>query len=136
MKLLDTSAVVEIDRGNTEKVAKLDREGKHAISQATITEMFMGLEYRHERGTKKYRGAREDLEKLLSRFKVLEINRPVSIEAARIMAELKQKGKPVNDLHDTYIAATALKNELELLTRNIQDFEEVENLQATEWNEY
>lgn len=136
MKLLDTSVLVDIDRGNTEKVQKLDSEGRHAISQVTVTEMFMGVEYKYERNTQEYRNAREKLEKLLSRFKVIHIDRSISIEAARITADLKTKGKPVNDLHDTYIAATSIKKELELLTRNMKDFNKIEKIQATNWSEY
>ncbi len=49
MKLLDTSALVEIDRGDMERARRLDDEGKHGLSQVTVTEMFVGIEYKYER---------------------------------------------------------------------------------------
>lgn len=137
MKLLDTSVLVEIDRENSEqKIEKLDSEGKHAISQVTVMEMFLGIEYKYETGTEDYKEAKNQLERLLSRFKIIQIDRSISVKSARIIAELKQKGEPVNDLHDTYIAATALKKELQLLTKNMKHFENIEGLEVKAWEEF
>ena len=136
MKLLDTSALIEIDRGDKEKAQKLDDEGKHALNQVTVTEMFTGIEYKYERNTEKYREAREKLERLLSRFKIIQIDRSISIESAKIITDLRKIGKPVNDLHDIYIAATAVKKDLEILTKNPRHFENIEGLEVRKWKEY
>lgn len=136
MKLIDTSALVEIDRGNMEKAKRLDDEGRHAVNQVTVTEMFTGIEYKYERNTEAYREAKEQLERLLSRFKTIQIDRPISIEAAKIIAYLKKIGKPVDDLHDVYIAATGVKKDLEILTKNPRHFGNVKGLEVCEWKEY
>lgn len=136
MKLLDTSALIEIDRGDMEKAKKLDDEGKHAINQVTVTEMFTGIEYKYERNTETYRNAIEQLDRLLSRFKIIQIDRSISIEAAKIMANLKKIGKPVDDLHDVYIAATGVKKNLEILTKNPGHFRNIEGLEFRKWEEY
>ncbi len=136
MKLLDTSALVEIDRGDMERARRLDDEGKHALSQVTVTEMFLGIEYKYDRESDGYRSAREDLERLLSRFKIFQIDRTVSIKAAKIIADLRKIGRPVDDLHDIYIAATAVKNDLGLLTANPKHFGDVEELKIREWKDY
>lgn len=136
MKLLDTSALVEIDRGgNREKIRKLDEEGRHAISQVSVTEMFQGVEYQYQKNTEEYRQAMEQVEKLLSRFKVLKIDRAVSLKTAKIRSELREKGKTVNDLHDTYIAATAIQNGLTLLTKNSKHFKPVKGLELVKWSD-
>lgn len=136
MKLLDTSILIEIDRGDKKKAKKLDDEGKHALNQVTITEMFTGIEYKYERNTETYKKAKEQLDRLLSRFKIIQIDRPISIEAAKIIANLKKTGKPVNDLHDIYIAATGVKRDLEVLTKNPEHFRNIEDLEVREWKEY
>ncbi len=136
MKLLDTSALIEIDRGAEEKAKKLDDEGKHAINQVSATEMFAGIEYKYERNSGEYREAREQLERLLSRFEIMQIDRSISIQAAKIMADLREIGKPVHDLHDIYIAATGVKRDLEILTKNPDHFKNIEDLEVRNWEEY
>ncbi|MFB6208918.1 MAG: type II toxin-antitoxin system VapC family toxin [Candidatus Nanohaloarchaea archaeon] len=137
MKLLDTSAVVEIDRGNSpEKIKRLDTLGTHAISQVTVTELFMGVEYRYDSGNDEYSDAKDEIEKLISRFKVLPIDRNVCLKAAKIVPDLKDKGRKVDDLHDTYIAATGVANDLELLTGNPDHFQPVEDLDVMKWREF
>lgn len=52
MKVLDTSVVVDIDRdGVDSKVAKLDDEGRHAISAVSLTELRFGVNKQYETGT-------------------------------------------------------------------------------------
>lgn len=137
MKLLDTSILVEIDRGkNMKKIKKLESEGRHAISQVTVTEIFQGLEYKHKNQDERYRQDRKDIEKLLSRFKVLQIDNTVSIQTAKIRSGLKNKGSQVNDLHDTYIAATAKTEDLTLVTKNIDHFKNIEGLKTMKWSKY
>lgn len=137
MKLLDTSILVEIDRGNNmEKIKKLESEGRHAISQVTVTEIFQGLEYRHNNYGEKYDEDRKNIEQLLSRFKVLQIDNHVSIQTAKIRSELRNKGSQVNYLHDTYIAATAKTKDLTLVTKNIDHFKNIEGLKTEKWSDY
>ncbi|MBS3782663.1 MAG: type II toxin-antitoxin system VapC family toxin [Candidatus Thermoplasmatota archaeon] len=136
MKLLDASALIEIDRGDMERARRLDDEGKHALSQVTVTEMFLGIEYKYESESDEYRSAREDLERLLSRFKIFQIDRAISIKAAKIIANLRKIGRPVDDLHEVYVAAIAVKNDLELLTANPKHFRDIEELKIQEWKEY
>jgi len=50
--------------------------------------------------------------------------------------DLRKIDRPVDDLHDIYIAATAVKNDLELLTANPKHFREVEELKIREWKDY
>ena len=52
MKLLDTSVLVDIDRGGVDdRVATLDDTGRHAISIVTVTELELGVEMQYEAQT-------------------------------------------------------------------------------------
>jgi tRNA(fMet)-specific endonuclease VapC len=106
MRLLDTSAVVDIDRGGVDrKVRKLDEQSRNAISMMTVTELRLGVDLQAERGTDHHQQALDDLDRPLARFDILPISRPVT--AATIIATLRDHGEPLDDLHDIYIAATA-----------------------------
>ncbi len=144
MKLLDSSVLVDIDRGGgdvAERVARLDVEGRHAVSAVTVTELFYGIEqaYRsaqEEEDGEAYPRAVGALEALVNRFEVLPITRPVAITAAQLIHELRSRGRALDDLHDVYIAATGLVHRLVVLTANKKHFARVEGLVVEDWRTY
>lgn len=137
MKLCDTSVLVDIDRGGVDrKVTALDETGRHAISIVTVTELRLGVDFHYERGTDRYRQATDDLDRLLSRFDVLPISRPVATTAATIIATLKRAGRPLDGLHDVYIAATARTRDLPVLTANVDHFDRIDDLRVVDWETF
>ena len=54
--------------------------------------------------------------------------------AARIRADLEAAGSPIGP-HDTLIAATALRHQATLVTRNVSEFARVPGLQWLNWHE-
>lgn len=137
MKLLDTSVLIDLDRGGVDRrVGKLDDEGRHAISIVSVTELYLGVNKRYEADTDDYRNATEDLERLLSRFEIVDVNRSVAVAAARIIAELRERGEPLHDLHDIYIGATARTEQLVVLTANVDHFDRISDVQVIDWSEF
>ena len=137
MKICDTSVLVDIDRGGVdEKVAALDEAGRHAISIVTVTELRLGVDLQYERGTDRHQQAIDDLDRLLSRFDVLPISRPVATTAATIIATLRRAGRPIDDLHDVYIAATARTRDLPVLTANVDHFDRIDDLRVVDWEAF
>ncbi|UWG48146.1 PIN domain containing protein [Halanaeroarchaeum sp. HSR-CO] len=137
MKLLDTSVVVDIDRGGVdERVAKLDAEGRHAISAVTATELRLGVEKQYADGTDGYRAAVDGLERLLARFELVPVSRPVALSAAKIIDGLRRGGNSLNDLHDVYIGATARTEQLPVLTGNVAQFSRIADVDVVDWAEY
>ncbi|MFW5920096.1 MAG: type II toxin-antitoxin system VapC family toxin, partial [Halanaeroarchaeum sp.] len=131
------SVLVDVDRGGVDrKVAKLDEEGRHAISMVTVTELRLGVNLQHERGTESHETALDGLERLLARFDVVPVSRPAATAAADIIASLKRDGKPLDDLHDVYIAATARTEQLPVLTANVDHFDRIDDVQVVDWSEY
>jgi tRNA(fMet)-specific endonuclease VapC len=136
MKLLDTSVLVDIDRGGVDrKVETLDDEGRHAISMVSVTELRLGVDMQYERGTPGHQRAIEDVDRLLARFDVHSITRPVATTAAAMVATLKERGEPLNDLHDVYVAATAHTEDLPVVTANVDHFERFDDLRVVDWAE-
>ena len=137
MKLVDTSVVIDIDRGNAgDRVTTLDDEGRHAISAVTMTELRLGVTKRYDQGTDARRDALKALDRLCARFELLPVDRPVSVAAADIIAALQQRGEPLNDLHDVYIAATAHTEQLPVLTANVDDFDRIDGIDVVDWSAY
>jgi len=137
MKLVDTSVVIDIDRGNAgDRVTTLDDEGRHAISAVTMTELRLGVTKRYDQGTDARRDALKALDRLCARFELLPVDRPVSVAAADIIAALQQRGEPLNDLHDVYIAATAYTEQLPVLTANVDDFDRIDGIDVVDWSAY
>lgn len=137
MKLCDTSVLVDIDRGEgvADRVERLDDEGRHAISTVTVTELRLGVNKRY--GDEAARAeALEDLERLLARFDVVEIGRPVAVAAADVVAELQRRGEPLHDLHDVYVGATAMVEQLPVLTGNVDHFDRIDGVSVVDWKEY
>jgi len=69
MKLLDTTVVIDIDRGGSEvlnKARKLDRTGTQAISVVTQYEFYWGIFRRYQKGSKKYEEAMDKAEMMFS----------------------------------------------------------------------
>ncbi|MBX0294980.1 type II toxin-antitoxin system VapC family toxin [Haloarcula nitratireducens] len=137
MKLVDTSVVVDIDRGGVDqRVSKLDGEGRHAISVVTLTELRMGVNKQYEGDTEAHGEAMEALERLCARFETVDVTRPVAVRAADIIAELQRRGEPLHDLHDVYIAATAMSEELPVLTASVDRFERIGDVRVVDWADY
>ena len=137
MKLVDTSVVIDIDRGNAgDRVVTLDDEGRHAISAVTLTELRLGVTKRYDQGTDARRDALKALDRLCARFELLPVDRPVSVAAADIIAALQHRGEPLNDLHDVYIAATAYTEQLPVLTANVDDFDRIDGIDVVDWSAY
>lgn len=135
MKLLDTTVVIDIDRGGSEilnKAKKLDAEGIHAISAVTQYEFYWGIFRRYKNGSIKYEEAMDKAEMLFSRFYVLPVTSEIAIKAAEIGTYLVSQGKEV-DIMDTYIAATAIMHRLTLVTANIAHFEDIDKLKIKNW---
>ena len=137
MKLVDTSVVVDIDRGGVdEQVARLDEQGTHAVSIVTLTELRLGVNLRSEPDTDAHREGVERLERLVSRFDVIDVSRSVAVAAADIIAELRRSGNRLDDLHDVYVAATARNEQLPVLTANVDHFERVTGVDVIDWSDF
>lgn len=136
MKLCDTSVLVDIDRGGVaDRVAKLDDEGRHAISTVTVTELRLGVNKRYDDEPTRQE-ALEELERLLARFELVDVNRAVATAAADMINELRQQGTPFHDLHDVYIGATATVEQLPVLTANVDHFKQMDDVGVVDWTTF
>lgn len=126
--LLETNICVYFLKG----LYNLDKKiGKAAIencyvSEITIAELKSGAE-NSESKTKK----RKTVDEFISKFTIIPIFSSLDIYAKE-KARLRKKGIPLDDF-DLLIGATAISNDLILVTRNVSDFERLEDIVIQNW---
>lgn len=125
--LLDTSVIVDIDRGiEQKKMDHLISLSPHIVSSATVMEISTGF----------FRSNRKQimLDEFISPLTVIPIDRKVARKAGKIAAQLIDKGKRI-EINDLYIAATALLHEETVLTKNIKHYQRIDDLEIVDWGE-
>ncbi len=73
------------------------------------------------------------LSALLRPMQVLPFDSECAVHAARIRVELEAVGTPIGP-HDLLIAATALRHNAMLVTRNVREFVRVKGLLCIDWH--
>lgn len=127
--ILDTSVIVDIDRGvSRKKVERLDECSPHKICAATIAEYYAGVELGE--GESESKG-----EKLLQNVEEIPIKGKIAREAGRIIAELTRQGEIIG-INDVYIAAVARILDEPVLTANLSDFERVDGIEVKDWEKF
>jgi predicted nucleic acid-binding protein len=128
MVCVDTSIIVDVDRGNEEVIAlckQLTSTNSAFISTISVSEILTGSYLR-----KDYRAAVKKAEKVLSQFRWLTLNGETAKISAQLNAYLISKGQPI-EYQDVAIAASFLLACCDvLLTENKEHFERLPNLKG------
>jgi tRNA(fMet)-specific endonuclease VapC len=126
--LLDTNICIYYFKGQfdiKERIRKIGFE-KFAISEITLAELVYGA----EKSQKKDKNIKvvEDFAEKITILPIFEAIRVYGKEKAR----LKIKGSIISDF-DLFIGATAIVNDMTLITRNVREFERMDNLKIENW---
>ncbi|MCC5627312.1 type II toxin-antitoxin system VapC family toxin [Nostoc sphaeroides CHAB 2801] len=130
MYLLDTNICIALLKENPQAVKKFNRYFSQCyLSTIIVAELYKGVYYSQQMS--------KNLENLQQFTELLPIE-PFDLEAAtefgKIQSELKNIGKPTGEL-DALIAAVARSRNDILVTNNIKDFSNIDNLQLENWLE-
>lgn len=124
--LLDTNIISEPTKPNpSEKVlSTLDFKGKFSVISASVWyETLRGIEILPD-GKRKQTLSTEYLDYIQTNFPIIPYDEHCASLQASIFARMKNKGTQV-PIVDSQIAATAMANNLILVTRNTKDFEPI-----------
>ncbi len=126
--LLDTNICAYFLNGKFNLETKIDSVGFEncVVSEITIAELKYGV----EKSTHKEKN-KKTLEIFQSKFDVIPIFPALDI-CAKEKARLKTKGKILDDF-DLLIGSTAIFNNLTLVTKNVSDFDRLENINIEDW---
>ena len=126
--LLDTNICAYFFNGQfnlKEKIREIGFENC-VVSEITIAELKYGI----AKSTKKEKN-QQTLDVFQSKIDILPIFPALDIYALE-KARLKTKGKLLDDF-DLIIGATAIYNNLTLVTRNISDFDRLDGIVIEDW---
>lgn len=128
--LLDTCTLSDYLKGDANTMQRLKQEKPYDIfvSSITIFEIEYGLKLKPSL-TKKIA---PQLKAIYQEIKTIDFSVAEANTAAQIRSKLKQAGNPIG-YYDLLIAATALTNNLTVVTSNIQEFSRIESLSIENW---
>lgn len=126
--LLDTNICIYFLKGQFELHRKIEQIGEENcyLSEITIAELKYGAE-----NSKQKEKNRRNHEEFQAKFKILPVFPAFDIYAKE-KARLKTKGKVIDDF-DLLIGATAVYNNLTLVTRNVSDFDRLSKIVIENW---
>lgn len=139
MWIFDTTFIIDLinsDPGAINKAKEIDASPfLKAISVITVQEYLRGIYYLFSKDEKLLNEKLRKAEKELSNFEILPVDYSIAKIAAEIDAKLLMSGTPV-DTADVLIAATAIKYDLTLVTRNVRDFEKIKKVKGLKIETY
>ena len=126
--LLDTNICIYFLKGQFGLHGKINEIGKENcfLSEITIAELKFGA----ENSVQKEKN-RKNVEEFQSKFDILPVFPALDI-FAKEKARLKTKGRILDDF-DLLIGATALQNNLTLVTKNVNDFDRLKGIKIEDW---
>lgn len=130
--LVDSDWVIDYLEGEPEALELLLRlaDGGIAISIITYMEVYQGVARSPRRND-----AEDVLSQLLERVPVLPISPAIARRCAQLREALRTRQKRVQKRAlDLLIAATALEHGLTLVTRNVEDYQDIPNISLHEPN--
>jgi tRNA(fMet)-specific endonuclease VapC len=133
MLILDSNTISYYFRGDPQVVSRLQALSPADVGVPAIVEYE--LRYGLLRLPPEAAAPRlAALAQLLRPMQLLPFDSECAAQAARLRAGLEATGTPIGP-HDTLIAATALRHQATLVTRNVREFSRVPGLQWLSWHE-
>ena len=129
--LLDTNICIHYFKRQFNLKNKIEEIGfrNFAISEITLAELIYGA----EKSQRKSENIRV-IENFKEKIAIIPIFDSIKIYGKE-KARLKLKGTIISDL-DLFIGATAIVNNMILVTRNVKEFERMENIKIENWIDY
>lgn len=126
--LLDTDTCIALLKKKPSVIQHLRDVGVHncKISDVTIAELYFGAV---KSGSEKHFNEVNRISSLFESYSILYL-----LKYAEIRWELEKKGLKIGDM-DMFIAATALEEDLIIVTGNTDHFSRIEGLKIENWME-
>lgn len=130
--LLDTNVLSEVIRRapNRGLLQRLNEVAARDI----VTSVVCVAELRHG-AARVVHGARlwdRIVREVLSRVEIIPLREAEAVRAGDLLATLEGRGEPIG-IEDVWIAATALENDLTVVTRNLKHFRKIPGLTSESW---
>jgi len=129
MYLLDTNTIIYFFKGegNISKNLFLHSPKDIFIPSVVIYELEVGIAKSNNPNKRILQ-----LNELIQQVNILDFSQKEAKTSASIRAALEKVGTPIGPI-DTLIAGYAVANNLTLITRNLKEFQRVDNLKNNNW---
>jgi tRNA(fMet)-specific endonuclease VapC len=131
LRLFDTAFLVDLvnaDPGASRLAKKADEEAEPSfVSVITLHEYLFGVYFKYQGDKGLLKDKLASAERDLSRFEPVPLTPEITRLSAGIHAELARSGRTIG-INDVYIAATAIRFDLTLVTRDKVHFRRVPRL--------
>jgi tRNA(fMet)-specific endonuclease VapC len=130
--LIDTNILIACEKGVLDIAKVLAEHGDESVFLSVISasELLHGV---HRAPDDKSRARRlAFVERVLTGMEILDVDLSVARIHSEIWSDLAEKGQMIG-AHDLWLAASALANDCELVTRNVREFERVPGLSVEVW---
>ena len=127
---IDTSAIIDLFRGNREIAALLEKiEDSVVLNQISYLELMFGLDF-----VNNSRKAEEEFyDRLFSTYPTLDLNNQSCKEASKVFMALRKGGKTI-DAFDCAIAGILLCNGVnKIISRNVKHLSNVPGLEVLKY---
>jgi len=126
--LLDTNICIHYFKGDIKVKQRVEQAGfkNVAISEITFAELIYGA----EKSSSKEKNMKV-IDQFAEKITIVPIFNSIPIYGKE-KARLKTKGTIISDL-DLFIGATAIANKMIMVTRNINEFNRMENIKIENW---
>lgn len=133
MLMLDTNTISYYFRGNVQVVSRMQatRPADLGVPAIVEYELRYGLQRLPKEAAKPRLVA---LDIFLQFVRIVDFDSRCAEHAAQIRVKLERAGMPIGP-HDTLIAATALRHQATLVTRNVREFSRVPGLLWENWHD-
>ena len=128
--LLDTCVIIDLVRGDANTIQAMKSKSPDQVIISTITELE--LRYGMEQASKLKSKSKSIFEAILLEINTLNFGSKEATKAAEIRNHLRALETPIGP-YDFLIAATALANDLILVTSNEKEFMRVRGLKIENW---
>lgn len=124
--LLDTCTCIALLKKSPSVIQRLREVGVHncKISDITLAELYFGA---YKSGQQKHFDDVDEIGRLFEQYPIMYLRK-----YGEIRWELERSGKPIGDM-DMFIAATALEEDLIVVTGNTAHFERISGLKIENW---
>ena len=124
--ILDTNIVSAWLKGETSVADNIDKAESVFLPIIVVGELYYGASF-----SSQIEKNISDLKKLTSRYPVLTLDEETTSIYGVIKSNLRKKGKPIPE-NDIWIAAIAIQNDVQLVTRDAH-FKEIEEASIVAW---
>ena len=116
--LLDTTFLIDAERGGVDLDDAIDDDDDVAIAAITVAELLVGVKFASGRR----RNARQTyVNEIIESLPIIAYDRDVAVEHADLLAAVREQGRP-RGAHDLLIAATARSTGRTVVTADLEAF--------------